>query len=321
MKNKKINTSSRSFLFAMSLLFAVLLWVFVMADDSSIRLADIRNVGIELRDMSLLESNELIITSDTVLDCTVRVEGNSSEISNVSSDSFTSYVDLRNINAPGEYTLDVKTVSNNGAVAVRSTSPSTITVKVENKITKEVPLEAVFVGEADEDIYVSTPTLQSTTLDITGGQEQLEDVARGIVRVDLDSAIENYLSTGTSQFVSSLPVEFISESGSDSSYGHSDFVIVSFNILHKKQVEVSLDNVVVGVPLSGLRVTNMSVNPQNITIAGTKDVIDGITEVKLDELDITGRADSYNGEVNITPIENVQFVDSQTVNLEVSIGV
>jgi YbbR domain-containing protein len=262
-----------------ALLFAFLLWSFVISDTNPPREKIFRDIPIsytnaeELKDKMLTPS---IPFSDVLRTATVTVREEASQLQYISESMITVYVDVSPIIDVGEYTLSLQATTMMGDVV--SIQPETVTLEVEELVTRDVPVEVQYIGDKKDDLYYGDPILSENTVKVTGSRSNLETVAKGICYIDINAMEESSKE--------SRQVSLYDEDGNEipsSLFSGIPSVIVEVPIYHKKEVPVDLENIrstLTGVA-EGYEVKDIVLTPAAVEVVGAPGDLEEIESVTI----------------------------------------
>ncbi len=143
MKSNVENKNGRSPVFPiiLSLICAVVLWMYVMSVESPSYKQTFKDVEVVLQNESVISKNGLSVLSGNGRTVDVTVMGRKSLINRMSSDDIVAYVDLSGINSSGTYQPEIKTELQTG-LTLDSLSEKTITVYIDMTTSKTVPIDS-----------------------------------------------------------------------------------------------------------------------------------------------------------------------------------
>lgn len=186
----------------LSLAVAFGLWLYVVTTVSTEQERSFNNVQVTLEGESVLRERNLMIISDTDLKVRVSLKGSRQNLNNLNSGNLTLIANLSGIYDPGEYQLgySVSYPGNipSGAVTVMNKEPSSVKVVVAEKISRSIPVQVEYVGNAADGFIVdklnAAPELEEVI--ITGPRETVESIACAYIEVDCTESkqtiIESY---------------------------------------------------------------------------------------------------------------------------------
>lgn len=266
----------------LSLLAAVILWTYVVTTVSPNSKATITRIPVVFEGESwLLENRNLMITDG--MDATVELEvsGNRSDLAKLNSSNITLKVDLTKVYETGTtnltYTTSFPSDVPYGSITVERRQPAGVTLQVEKRLTREIPVNVVFTGSVPEGFIADTEniTLDYPVINIKGPASVVEQIDQAKVEVDLDerteSLSENYRYTLCDMEGNAPDVEQIV---TDVPEVHLDVKIQRF-----QEVPLNLNVVYGGGVSEGY--TRYAVKPLSIRVSGSEAVLEDLKEIVL----------------------------------------
>ncbi len=276
----------------LSVIFAVLLWCYVVSETNPIRSMTYKEVEITVAGLDQLKEKKLIPLDDLSEKLpTVKVNLNVPyrEISTMSQSNIVVTLDLSGITQEGTYKdVPLKVKVANTDVTVGSFSPSSVDVVVQKIATSEIPITISATGKLPDHLYRGTPTVKPQTLQISGPESYITCISRA--RVDVD------LAKMTDGFESAMQYTFIDKDGNEVSSANidtdSDTVLVNMGILTKKIVPIeflsrikNMDKLAEGYEI---KETDIRSSIDSVTVIGTKDKLDELDKIYINDIDVTG---------------------------------
>ena len=305
---------------ALSLLIAIMFWVFVDNEQGSVASESYYNVPVEFIGADdVLPNRGLMLVSgeDTTLD--LKLSGPRLLISGLKKSDIRIQVDLSNITAAGTYSLTYQIFFPDEVDANRITrdrvSKSTITVEVGELFTKTVPVEVTVSGETpDGYIYmVERLTVDPATLTVSGQEEIVDQVTAARVSLDLTGA--------TSSISRQFDYELLDADGNT--------VDKTCIIVSSKQIQVdapiyltkTLDLTVKfkESPGSTLENVNWKLSTNTIEVAGEAASLENKEDIVLGEIDLSSLLSDTEMDLDINlPAGTVNLSGFTTVTLSIS---
>lgn len=285
-----------------SLLFAVVLWGFVMTEINPPREKDFDNIDLRFENINSLSEKELTIKGslDDILNkVKITIETNPDYLYLVTEENIKAYVDLSVINRPGEQTVAIKATSSIGTVV--GIKPKTVTLNVEDYITRNVPVTYEIKNMPGAEFYIADPVFTPESIDIKGARSLVEQVATAICYIDLHDITEDIKE--------SIPLVLRDDQGEmvESSEYSEDLpsVIVDLQVKPQKQVPINIEGALVGINdvSEGFIVTDYFVEPTTVLVAADQSILDTILEVQIEGIDISGAKTDLSVQTNIKPID------------------
>lgn len=275
-----------TFVLVFSFLVAVVSW-FMMSANSVDRNVIIHDVPIEQQISSAAQEEGLQIFSMTYTTADVEVSGNNLLTSQLTADDFSVSVTLNPTstkvagNTLQKMTLQVRAVKTNsmGSYEIASVSPEEVTVEYDRYREATFDIENEIQYTSDEGYYAWTPVLSADNVTISGPESSVNRISRVAVNYQVESALRQ-----DAQF--SCPIRL---------YDQNNQEITDTSGLY---LTMNVDTIDVTIPVSpmktvslvaptlhqpeGFSASRIQIDPAEITIAGTSEVLSGISEIQLD---------------------------------------
>lgn len=336
-KNKKISLKKRKtslsalfnnnkFLLVFSFVISFFIWVALSADGGETANYPISDIPVtmELSDDAVQDNLKVVSINGVSVDdfkATVRVKGNSVTVGSLTKSDIQVYgANLGNIVTSGTYTVTLlaKQVGVKNNYDIVSLNPSEVTVVVDRNITKEFNIEGMIEATAPSDYYMGNPAFSTKTVLVTGPEQSVQKVSRAVVSYTADKEL-----TSTT-VINSLPVILLDENGNEiddeSLMIDPVEVDVTIPVLMKKTVPLTLsyENKPDGLNTDEF----IKIEPSEIEIAATADVIDTVDSINIGTLNFTelsyGKSLTEYEVVMPEGVRNLNNIDKVTVSFDFS---
>ncbi len=184
MKNKPLA-------FLMSILVAFGLWLYVITVVSPESEKTYYEIPVVIQSKNILAERGLMIVSEEPK-VTLELKGNRTTLNELNEANINVITNVANIEKPGTYNLtyNISYPGNipDNEITVQKSSTDLITVTVENKITKNVPVVIDYNDTAVPDGYrpdLKNLQLDFTAIEITGPESVTSQIEQAIIEVDL----------------------------------------------------------------------------------------------------------------------------------------
>lgn len=189
----------------LSVLVAFGLWSYVITEVQPESENTFYDIPITVVGESILNENNLMITNWSAQNVDLRLKGNRSDLNELNEANIILKADMSKIYEPGTHRIDYTTsfpgnVASN-AFTKLSQYPESITVTVERRISKEVPVNIIYEGEVAENYMPrsSDVTLDYEYINVKGPSSVVDQIEQAVIMVDLtdrkESISENYRFT------------------------------------------------------------------------------------------------------------------------------
>ena len=277
---------------------------------------------------TLRRNSGLIVLSgleDENLTARMRVDVPQREYNTVTASNYNPRVDLTRITEAGEQTLRIITTSTSTYGTVRSISPETVTVVVDQYVTNyRVPVSVNIIGEYPEGFYGTPISLDPSAVTLSGPKSLVDEIVR--VYVDFDVS---RLAAKAGTVRTALPMRFVNADGDEIESDllevtSADVVLrtitVEQDLYPTRTVSLSGIGLTEGEPAEGYRVASVSVTPASVLVAAPQTTLDLLDELAIsDPVDITGRTETFSVEVEPQWPSDAVYLSAEAVTLTVEI--
>ena len=304
----------------MAVLFAVILWSYVLSIINPDRTKFVPEVNATYYGDAELNDRHLAVTkslSDVLDKVTVKVQVKQSDIKLLSNKSIDAYVDVSDINSPGDYVREVeaKLTGLNGVVI--ETNPSKIKVHVDWYNSKPVPVTVNVIGSVPNGYYASVPEITPTTVQLRAAQTDLQKVASAVCNVDLTGLTEG--------FNKNMDIDLLDSDGNiidkTQFQGELPSVIVKLDVQSMKIVPIDAKGSITGQDevASGYEVSDIACEPKQVAIAGDAQTLAGISSISLVPYSVSGKSASESVALDYQPPEGVTVLTEQKAQVNIAI--
>lgn len=270
-----------------SLLFAIILWGFVTNSTNPERTKNIENVPIVVQGIEALEDKGFIIRDDlTKILPTVDIKVNvkNSDYRLVNKNVVLATIDVSEISMDGTNSVTVvPNFSNLVDVSLESIEPHSITLTVDKIINKEVPVVINKTGELKEGLISVAPQYPQT-LSLTGSSYYLDRIENAVVDIDL-STLNDGAKISTICRYEDKDEKIINFEGKK--------VDVDMDVQTKKEVSIIATDSIINKDKLADGYQFASVSTGKIIICGHNEVLNGIDELKTENIDLAGKDSTF----------------------------
>ena len=266
----------------LSVALAVCLWMYVITTVSPNSKTTVSDIPVVFEGETwLLENRNLMITDG--LDATVDLElsGNRSDLNKLNRSNITLKIDLTKVYEAGETNLTYTTTwpsdVPSGSITTESRSPAAIKLKVEKRLTQEIPVNLVFTGAVQEGLLADTENvvLDYPVVNIKGPASVVEQVKQARIDVNLEdrteSLSENYRYTLCDEEGNPIDVEKITTDVAE--------IHLEMKIHRYQEIPLKLNVIYGGGATEGY--ARYELNPGSIRVSGSDTVLADLTEIVL----------------------------------------
>ncbi len=312
---------SRGFWMAVSLLAAVILWLYVTTTEGVEREMMLSGVKIEFTGAeSLRESSGLIVTEQDRTSVNITVKGSRRVLSKINSGNVTAAIDLSRVTTDGRYSVSYSLVYPTGVnpdeIAVVRSSSDVVNFYVDRQVRKTVPVEGRFLGSTAEGYLADeNPVFDPMVVTVSGPKTAVSAVDHAyisITRTDVDKTLSYY----TTYDLMDADGNVIEDS---SVIKETEEISVTLNVQSVKQVPLDI-NIVSGGGATREENTSIVIDPAYIVLSGDAAAIDSVSKIVLGTVDLSAVNGEYSARYTVVPpdsTENLSGVSEAEVTVSI----
>lgn len=239
----------------------------------------------------------------------IRLEGPDSALREVVPADFTAAADLSDV-PPGE-TVEVPIDISGGheGVEVSFITPESIEVRLEQLVSREIPVELDIRGTVARGHTQGEPLADPPVVNVSGPGSRVNELDFALVTVFLNSAVETISET--------VQPIFYDESGRVASVTGLELdvgsVTVTIPVEESAGFAEKLVNVVwTGEPAPGYRLLSVTADPPSVLVEGRPAQVNALSSVRTEPIDITGLTESFQ-QVAVLDLPGTITVDPDQV--------
>ena len=302
----------------LSLLFAMLVWGYVMMDQNPMRIKTVENVAVNFDAEGDLIARKLVVRSDrnqALKSITVKVNTELTKYADLDASDITASISLRGVSGPGIYTILIDATTPDGTVV--SVSPSEVTIEIDNLAKKRIPVEVSLNGELPDGYWNGEAETTNSYVDIEGALKDISSIVKAVCPIDLTGRTESY-NESTSVELQNAEGEAVNVT----LLGEVPAIPIKLSILRMAQLPVNVDAAITGrenLPVN-YEIVGYSVSPSsNITVIGEKETIEALAGVDIEPIDVSNEKESVEQEVQLLLPEGVTSLNGNTIQVRVNI--
>ena len=231
-------------------------------------------------------------------------------------DAIHAYINLSGLKA-GEHTLEPQIAIDLSPTRLTLVSPSEITLKLENILSKEVPVEIRQNGALPIGYTAGTPVLSQDSALVIGPESQVLKVEQVVASVDLSNIIT---SISRQVELKALDARGVIVSGINLNPTQVNVEIPITQLGGYRNVFVKI--VTTGQIAQGFYLTGIMADPPNITIYSTDPELAANMPafIETTPLNLNGAFESFEKDVSLNLPEGIVVVGDQQVTIKVNIS-
>lgn len=266
---------------AVALAFGLWLYVInVVSPESEMTYYDIPVI---LQNEDILSERGMMIVSETPK-VTLQLTGNRTDLNNLNEANINLIVNVATISTPGTHSLGFQeSYPGNVDVATASKNPSRVTIKVENRIKKTVPVVIDYMGTTvPEDFIADTENAQLdyAYVDVVGPQSTVDQITQAVIQVSLEGKEETIVD----QQVYTL----CNAQGDPVDAALVTTNVENINVTVKIQRLKELEFTVVVVDGGGAteQTCTITIEPKKIRVTGSDQILEDLESIELGTINL-----------------------------------
>lgn len=292
-----------------SLGISLALWFYVVTVVSPNSDKHFSNIPVTILSEVVLQDRDLMITTTEFPKVSLHLEGNRSDLNKLNSSNITMSADVSRIGEPGTHNVVLTPVFPgdvpNNAISVLSRTPSVITIEVEKRTTKEVPVDIRYTGVLPEDYMADKENLELDFKNITiaGPKSVVDQIAIAQIEVNLDGKTESFSEQLRYSLLDAK------ENPVDAALVTTNAEAVNLTMKIFKVKEIALYVNVVDGGGASQATSKITVDPQVIRISGSTSKLESLERLELGTINL---AEIYEDTTLTFPIKLPEGVNNET---------
>lgn len=286
----------------LSVIFAVLLWFYVITEQNPVVPKDI-TIPVRIVNLEALNRNNLIMLGNTnSYYITLKLKGKKEILDTVNQNTIDAYADISNYMIKGESTIPVIVNGVPEGVSVISRSQHNIKINLDKKLVVQKPVTANITGNPKGGLANLAAVLTPAEVVLTGAESIINTIET--IKVDVDIA-------GVDVNVNKeLPVRLLDEEGKDVTGVQLDtqWINVKVPISNTKRVPIQL--ILEGEPEEGFVIVGKQIQPTEILVTGNQEALDKLFSVNTNKQIINNVSEDVTLAVMLDLPEGIQLVNT-----------
>lgn len=261
------------------------LWVYVITVEQPESEETYYDIPVVLQNESILAERGLMIVSERPT-VTLSLFGTRTHLNQLNESNINIIANVSSIVTPGTHELmySVSFPGNipSGAVTPQSGTPDMVTLKVENKITKQVKVIPEYIGAVEEGLIADKENvvMDYAAIEVSGPESVLSMITQAKIQVDLEGQTETVVGEYTYTLCDDAgePV--------DSQWVTTNVEAVNLTLTIRRVKEIALQVNVVSGGGATLATSSIDVQPKTIRVSGSEALLEGLDVLELGTIDL-----------------------------------
>jgi len=264
----------------LTLIGAVILWATVAANQSGI-VSFPGKIPIQYSNIK----DGLVAISD-VDAVQIKISAESTVLRQLKEENFTATVNLSNLDT-GTYQKGIDVSVNKDAVKIISVSPSQATIRIEKKISKDVPVRIRLDGKTADEFIASDTVANLAEVKISGPESIVKTISEVIAPIklggentDFEKTAKLFAYTANGEEIKNITI----------SPGEINAKIRVSPAGEAKTVGIKVNTK--GNTTAGFWISSITTDPEVVTISGSRVKISSTKYLETEDIDISGLAEN-----------------------------
>lgn len=279
-----------------SILFAIVLYIYVMGEVNPEDYISKENVKVNLLNVEELQSSGLVIIDQNDYTVDLKITGKRNELKKISLDDIKITADLRGFpKGVNSVPLDVSKPAN---IEV-DISPQQIKVRLDKIVQRQKPVEIIEKGAPAKSYIIGTKKITPEEILVEGPESRVESVTKVVGEINVDGAKEAIRNN--------IPVKAVNNEGKDVIGVEVKTKSVNVLLPMQKLKNINIKPVITGKPKEGYKITKIEVIPKTVTIKGKEEIVNKINEIFTKPINVDELDASLVTEVNFVQDKNIEM--------------
>ena len=273
-----------------SILTAILIWFLVADQDNPF---EERTIVVPLSsNVEALQQNSLQIVGTTLpTSIDVKIKGRRQKIMGVTANDFNVSIDLSDVTESGTRSIKIETPQYIGDqdILISGMNPSSVNLRFEKIIGKQYPVTIEYTGKLPAGYELVNVRVDPSNVILQEKESSISQVGKVVAQINLDNIKDSneIVMRGTvldtegktlKQFEGQVPI------------------IVNFDLVKKIPVSAATK----GEPAVDWYFKEIKYSLSEVRVQGTRSVLDGITRLMAEAIDITGQTGTFKTPLTLT---------------------
>lgn len=287
------------------------LWIYVTNIENPIKSYELNKVPVEIKNSDNLKSSGLTLSPNQNFYVNLKIEGSSQDLFSIDKEDFKISVDLNElVLKKGENKVMVRIEEAPQDIKIKNSTGLIITINTEEYKTKEVPVKSKINVISKSGYYVATPIFSPEIVLVSGPESLVDRVTSVVAEAEESNAVKTIIKNYTVIPVDDNYKEVIGVQLSQK------WVEATIEINEGKTVPIKIN--VIGTIQNDLKLKSISSDTTEIGITGPKSILDSISEIGTENIDISQIKDNTSIEVKLKIPDGILIHNGQN-NINVNI--
>ena len=256
------------------------LWIYVITVEQPESEETYYDIPVVLQNETILAERGLMVVSERP-EVTLSLRGTRTHLNQLNESNINLIANLASIATPGTheliYSLSFPGTVPSGAISVQSSKPDMVSVKVENKITKQVNVVPEYLGSVPEGLIADK---DNVAIEVSGPESVLSQITQAKIQVDLEGRTETVIG----EYAYTL----CNDAGEpvDSQWVTTNVEAVNLTLTIRRVKEIQLQVNVIPGGGATLATSSIDIQPKTIRVSGSEALLEGLDVLEIGTIDL-----------------------------------
>lgn len=302
----------------LAFIFAFMLWLIVVNIDDPVTEKTFDNIPVTIQHPEVVTQDQrtyqVLDNTDTI---SVTISARRSVLSKISGSDIVATADMKELYLESQIPIEISVPGYNISSAVPS--PRNVQVKIEKNKSNTFPITVTTTGTVRDGYVLGSVQADPERITVNGTESAIDSISKVVAEANISGLSENSTLDATLIFYDKdnneiNPDQFTNNLGTEGAK-------VQVTLLHTARIKVSVDTSGV-TAASGYTISDVSWTPEEIQLAGEKDLLSEIKEIKIpaNALKLSSISKRTEETVDITPYlpEGTKLADENGNNILVT---
>lgn len=269
----------------LSILFAIVFWIFVMDQVNPEISRELQDIPVQLVGVDELKAKNFEIMGEREFQVNVKFKGRRNEVINITKNEILITADIGDLKS-GDHVI---TLNQNIAVediVIEEISRNTITLDIDEIIRQPIDVKIVKQGVVPEGYLAEEMSLSLQQIFVRGPESYVNmvDSIRGILSI----------ANKTTNISEDVAVEPVDKNGETVTGIEVETNYVTVNIPVAKIADIPIQPSTIGQVKDGFGMTDIQVTPEIISVRGQREAINALKFIETIDIDLDGASESFD---------------------------
>lgn len=287
-----------------SILVAVLLWMYVITEQNPKTFDNLNNIPIKLANTESLAEKGLVISDPQDYSMDIRVYGRRNRLYKINKDKIELKADLSTLTSKGTHYVPVTINGLPEDIEISKKSPETIKITLDQIVTQERKIKIEITGKPADGMATLAFVANPSTASMEGPEKILNSIREIVAVVDISNANQ--------EINQKLPLKAIDSNGKEVKDIKLTPETVDVTIPVGPTKIIPIDPQVIGKVKEGYIITSVDTNPKNVLVGGTTEELDQISRILTERISVDGKMETFEKKIKLLLPQGVEVINSES---------